>query len=58
MPTKIKNRGGRPPSDDPKRNGLYIKVGDIDRSWLDKQGNISEYVRTLIAKDRAEKLGE
>jgi hypothetical protein len=52
-----KHKGGRPPSSDPKCKHLYLKIGKIDRSWLDKQDNVSEYIRTLIAKDRAEKLG-
>jgi hypothetical protein len=56
MPNVIKNKGGRPPSDDPKLDRLNIKIGKRDRSWLNKQGNISDYIRSLIAKDRAERV--
>jgi hypothetical protein len=54
----IKHKGGRPPSSEPKCDKINIKISKRDRFWLNKQDNISDYVRTLIAKDRAEKLGE
>lgn len=55
MPNATKNKGGRPPSDDPKCSRLFIKIGKQDRSWLDKQSNVSDYIRTLIANDRMNK---
>lgn len=53
MPNATKNKGGRPPSDDPKCDQLTIKIGKRERTWLNKQDNISSYIRTLIANDKA-----
>lgn len=58
MLAKAKNRGGRPPSEDPKCCDLFLKVDKINRAWLDEQDNVSEYVRSLITTDRINKTGQ
>jgi hypothetical protein len=57
MPNGVNNRIGRPHPMNPMQL-IDIMTSERDHSWFNKQDNISDYVKTLITKDRMDKTGK